>query len=174
MAQFGKEPFRAATPDHGVAHRNAHDRRRGDVAVVAGDDASYPVVHDRQQPERFQQAFLRSEVPVQRRAGDLGLRGHVGQLQLPASVAGEHDEGGCEDASSHDWVYGQWVGEERIEGNHVTDCDKPENARHLHQLRDLLVRVEDPVGGGVGLGNAETFALGAFPERGLTAENSFL
>ena len=25
-----------------------------------------------------------------------------------------------------------------------------------------------------GLGNAETFALGGFPERGLTAENSFL
>ena len=25
-----------------------------------------------------------------------------------------------------------------------------------------------------GLGNAETFALGEFPERGLTAENSFL
>ena len=54
----------------------------------------------------------------------------------------------------NDWVYGQWVGEEK--------------------LRDLLVRVEDPVGGGTGLGNAETFALGAFPERGLTAENSFL
>lgn len=55
-----------------------------------------------------------------------------------------------------------------------TDADKPETARELHQLRDLLVRVEDPVGGGTGLGNAETFALGAFPERGLTAENSFL
>jgi hypothetical protein len=33
------------------------------------------------------------------------------------------------------------------------------------------VRVEDPVGGGVGLGNAETFVLGAFPDRGLTAAN---
>ena len=53
-------------------------------------------------------------------------------------------------------------------------ADKPENARALHQLRDLLVRVDDPVGGGTGLGNAETFALGAFPERGLTEENSFL
>jgi hypothetical protein len=74
----------------------------------------------------------------------------------------------------NDWVYGQWVGDERIEGNHVTDADKPENARELHQLRDLLVRVDDPVGGGSGLGNAETFALGAFPERGLTAEHSFL
>ncbi|KUH95121.1 hypothetical protein AU189_23615 [Mycolicibacterium acapulense] len=74
----------------------------------------------------------------------------------------------------NDWVYGQWVGDLRVEGYHVTDCDTAENARKLHQLRDLLVRVEDPVGGGSGLGNAETFALGEFPERGLTAENSFL
>ena len=74
----------------------------------------------------------------------------------------------------NDWVYGEWVGELRVEGSHVTDCDTPENARKLHQLRDLLVRVEDPVGGGVGLGNAETFALGEIPELGLTAENSFL
>jgi hypothetical protein len=74
----------------------------------------------------------------------------------------------------NDWVYGQWVGELKVEGNHVTNCDSPENARKLHQLRDLLVKVEDPVGGGSGLGNAETFALGEFPERGLTAENSFL
>jgi hypothetical protein len=50
----------------------------------------------------------------------------------------------------------------------------PENARQLHQLRDLLVTVEDPGGGGTGLGNAETFALGEFPERGHTAQNSFL
>jgi hypothetical protein len=74
----------------------------------------------------------------------------------------------------NDWVYGQWVGDLKVEGNHMTDCDKVENARELHQLRDLLVHVEDPVGGGSGLGNAETFALGAFPERDLTAENSFL
>jgi hypothetical protein len=74
----------------------------------------------------------------------------------------------------NDWVLGQWVGELKVEGNHVTNCDHPDTARQLHQLRDLLVRVEDPVGGGVGVGNAETFAFGAFPDRGLTAENSFL
>lgn len=74
----------------------------------------------------------------------------------------------------NDWVYGEWVGDLRVEGNHVADCDKPEVARQVHQLRDLLIRVEDPVGGGVGLGDIETFALGAFPELGLTAENSFL
>lgn len=74
----------------------------------------------------------------------------------------------------NDWVYGQWVGDLRVEGSHMTDCDKPENARKLHQLRDQLVRIDDPVGGGTGLGNAETFALGEFAEGGLTAENSFL
>lgn len=74
----------------------------------------------------------------------------------------------------NDWVYGEWVGELRVEGNHVADCDAPETARKVHQLRDLLVRVEDPVGGGSGVGNMETFALGAFPEIGLTQENSFL
>ena len=74
----------------------------------------------------------------------------------------------------NDWVYGEWVGELRVEGNHVTDCDDPATARKVHQLRDLLVRVQDPVGGGAGVGNIETFALGAFPEIGLTQENSFL
>ena len=29
----------------------------------------------------------------------------------------------------NDWVYGQWVGDLKVEGSHVTDCDKPENAR---------------------------------------------
>jgi hypothetical protein len=74
----------------------------------------------------------------------------------------------------NDWVRGQWVGELKLEGNHVTNCDHPDTARQVHQLRDFLVRVEDPVGGGVGVGNAETFALGAFPDLGLSAENSFL
>lgn len=50
----------------------------------------------------------------------------------------------------NDWVYGQWVGELKVEGNHVVDTDTAENVRKLHQLRDLLVRVEDPVGGGSG------------------------
>jgi hypothetical protein len=68
---------------------------------------------------------------------------------------------------------GQRVGDFVVDGNHVTDTDDPKVAHELHQLRDLLVRVEDPVGGGVGFGNLETFAVGEFPERGLTAQNSF-
>lgn len=73
----------------------------------------------------------------------------------------------------NDWVYGQWVGELKVEGNHVVDTDTAENVRKLHQLRTFLSawRIRSV---GVGLGNIETFALGAFPDKGLTAENSFL
>jgi hypothetical protein len=69
---------------------------------------------------------------------------------------------------------GQWVGELVIDGEHLVDLHTPEVARQAHQLRDLLVRVDDPVGGGSGLGNIETLAIGAFPDLGLTAEASFL
>lgn len=68
---------------------------------------------------------------------------------------------------------GMWIGDFVVDGNHVNNTDDPNVTRELHQLRDLLVRVEDPVGGGVGFGNIESFAVGEFPERGLTAENSF-
>jgi hypothetical protein len=71
-------------------------------------------------------------------------------------------------------VLGQWAGDLVVDGEHVTGVDQPEVARQVHQLRDLLVRVEDPVGGGTGLGNIETMAIGAFPDLGLTAEGSFL
>jgi len=71
-------------------------------------------------------------------------------------------------------ILGQWAGELEIDGEHITGVDTPEMARQVHQLRDLLVRVDDPVGGGSGLGNLETLAVGAFPELGLTAEASFI
>jgi hypothetical protein len=71
-------------------------------------------------------------------------------------------------------MLGQWVGELVVDGEHVTGLDRPDVARQVHQLRDLLVRVEDPVGGGTGLGNIETLAVGAFDDLGLTADASFL
>ena len=72
-------------------------------------------------------------------------------------------------------VLGQWAGDLVVDGEHLTGLDQPDVARSVHQLRDLLVRVEDPVGGGTGLGgNIETLAVGAFPELGLSAESSFL
>ncbi len=71
-------------------------------------------------------------------------------------------------------VLGQWAGELVVDGEHLTGLDQPDMARSVHQLRDLLVHVEDPVGDGTGLGNIETLAVGAFPDLGLTAEGSFL
>ena len=39
-----------------------------------------------------------------------------------------------------------------VEGERIDDCSTPENARRVHQIRDTVVRITDPVGGGVGLG----------------------
>jgi hypothetical protein len=71
-------------------------------------------------------------------------------------------------------ILGQWAGELVVDGEHLRGVDEPDMARQVHQLRDLLVRVEDPVGGGSGLGNIENLAVGAFPDRGLTADASFV
>ena len=48
--------------------------------------------------------------------------------------------------------HGQWRGDLHVDGEHVADCADPAAARRLHQMRDNLVRVEDPVGGGTGVG----------------------
>jgi hypothetical protein len=73
---------------------------------------------------------------------------------------------------------GHWHGEYRgplhVEGEYVADCADPEVARRIHQFRDCVVRVSDPVGGGSGVGNMQTLALGAHPDLGLSAESSFL
>ncbi len=70
--------------------------------------------------------------------------------------------------------HGRWMGELEVDGEHLAGLDAPELAREAHQLRDLLVEVDDPVGGGRGHGVLETMIVGAFPERGLSAETSFL
>ena len=61
-----------------------------------------------------------------------------------------------------------------VEGEHVADCSDPTLARELHQLRDCVVRVDDPQGGGAGHADVQTFIVGAFPDRGLSAGSSFL
>jgi hypothetical protein len=73
-----------------------------------------------------------------------------------------------------DHWHGEWRGALHIDGEHLPDCTDPEVARRLHQLRDCVVRVEDPVGGGTGWGNMQTLAAGPHPEMGLTAESSFM
>jgi hypothetical protein len=73
---------------------------------------------------------------------------------------------------------GHWHGEDRgalhVDGEHIADCTTVEAAHRLHQIRDNLVRVEDPVGRGVGVGNMQTIISGPHAEWGLTEEASFM
>ena len=70
--------------------------------------------------------------------------------------------------------HGEWRGDLHVDGEHIADCASPETARRLHQMRDNLVRVDDPVGGGVGFGNLQSIFAGPSPEMGLSEEASFL
>ena len=70
--------------------------------------------------------------------------------------------------------HGEWRGPLAVEGERIDDCTTPENARRLHQIRDTVVRITDPVGGGTGYGNMQPIVVGEFPELGLTAESSFM
>ena len=63
--------------------------------------------------------------------------------------------------------HGEWRGELHVDGEHVADCSDPREARRLHQIRDTAVRVRDPAGGGVGVGNCQPIAYGPWPELGL-------
>ncbi len=69
--------------------------------------------------------------------------------------------------------HGEWRGTEHVDGEYIADCSTPENARRLHQIRDTVIRVTDPVGGGVGLGNCQPIITGGHPELGLSADDSF-
>jgi hypothetical protein len=70
--------------------------------------------------------------------------------------------------------HGEWRGPLVVEGERIADCSTPENARLLHQIRDTVVRITDPVGGGVGYGNMQPIVFGAFPDLGLDGESSFM
>jgi hypothetical protein len=74
------------------------------------------------------------------------------------------------DGQSH----GQWRGRMHTDGEYFADCADPETARRVHQHRDCVIRVEDPVGGGVGIGNLQSIVAGPDEAMGLTAEASFL
>ena len=73
-----------------------------------------------------------------------------------------------------DQWHGQYRGRLHVDGEHIADCTTVEAAHRLHQLRDTVMRVEDPVGGGAGWGNAQTMATGPHPNLGLTEATSFV
>jgi hypothetical protein len=70
--------------------------------------------------------------------------------------------------------HGEWRGDLHVDGEHVPDCSDPATARRLHQMRDNLVRVDDPVGGGTGWGNLQSIFAGPHPDIGLSEDASFL
>ena len=70
--------------------------------------------------------------------------------------------------------HGEWRGELHVDGERIPDCTTPESARRVHQIRDTVVRITDPGGGGVGWGNWQPMAVGEIPELGLRAETSFV
>ena len=99
-----------------------------------------------------------SERPVSVRSlGDTGV--HLG-LGLYMGLDGHH--------------HGEWRAPLLVEGEHVPDCTDPEVARRIHQIRDAVVEVEDPVGGGRGWANLQTTVVGPWPELGLDEATSFL
>jgi hypothetical protein len=90
----------------------------------------------------------------------------------PVSETGFHlGAGGY--AGYNGYNLGDWRGELHVEGDHVKDTASPDVVRRMHQLRDVLVNVDDPVGGGSGFANVETVLLGAFPELGLSADTTY-
>jgi hypothetical protein len=69
--------------------------------------------------------------------------------------------------------HGEWRGEHHVDGEFIADCSTAEAARRLHQIRDTVIRVVDPVGGGTGLGNCQPIITGGHPELGLSPDDTF-
>ena len=67
--------------------------------------------------------------------------------------------------------HGEWRGEKHVDGERISDCTAAEQARRLHQIRDTVIRVTDPVGKGVGWGNCQPIVSGPWPELGLGSED---
>jgi hypothetical protein len=70
--------------------------------------------------------------------------------------------------------HGEWRGALHVDGEHVEDCADPATARRFHQIRDAVLRVDDPVGGGRGWCNFQTTITGAWPDEGLDEATSFV
>ena len=55
-----------------------------------------------------------------------------------------------------------------------TTAPRADVARRIHQIRDAVLRVDDPVGGGRGWCNFQTAIVGEWPDDGLDEESSFV
>ena len=73
-----------------------------------------------------------------------------------------------------DHFHGEWRGDLVVDGERIADCSTPDNARRLHQIRDTVIHVTDPVGGGEGWGNMQPIITGDHPSLGLDGSTSFM
>ncbi|MBK8308389.1 MAG: hypothetical protein IPL00_15155 [Gammaproteobacteria bacterium] len=69
--------------------------------------------------------------------------------------------------------HGDWRGKRHADGERIDDCTTFENTRRLHQIRDTVIRIHDPVGGGSGWGNWQPIIIGDHRRSGLKAADSF-
>lgn len=70
--------------------------------------------------------------------------------------------------------HGSWRGELKVDGVYVEDAGAPAVVERYSQFRDCMIRIEDPMGGGVGYGNCQTHVHGAWPEFGLSGTEPML
>jgi hypothetical protein len=70
--------------------------------------------------------------------------------------------------------HGEFRGALVVDGERIDDCADPVMARRLHQIRDTVVRVTDPVGGGQGFGNCQPIITGGDAALGLAGDDSFM
>jgi len=70
--------------------------------------------------------------------------------------------------------HGEWRGPLHVDGEHIADCTTADSARRLHQIRDTVMYVDDPVGLGRGWCNFQTAIVGGWPEADLDESSSFV
>jgi len=70
--------------------------------------------------------------------------------------------------------HGEWRGKLHVDGEHFDDCTAPDVARRIHQIRDAVMRVDDPIGRGRGWCNFQTAIVGEWPDEGLDETSSFI
>ena len=71
--------------------------------------------------------------------------------------------------------HGEWRGElARRRRTHRRLLDARIRRARLHQIRDTVIHVVDPVGGGEGWGNCQPIITGEHPDLGLTGDASFM
>ncbi len=63
--------------------------------------------------------------------------------------------------------HGSWRGTQFVDGDYVQNAAAADVLERYSQFRDCMIKVHDPIGGGVGYGNCQTYVHGAWLEFGL-------